>query len=84
VLGPHGRHIDYTRVEAQARAMRVSVRGGCFCNPGAAERAFAFPSERLARCLTEAAAGGFTPALPSTADDVARGVEAVAWWRDRS
>lgn len=32
--------VPYARVEAQAREARVSVRGGCFCNPGAAEHAF--------------------------------------------
>jgi selenocysteine lyase/cysteine desulfurase len=31
--------VPYADVEALARDVRVSVRGGCFCNPGAAEGA---------------------------------------------
>ncbi|MEO7455093.1 MAG: aminotransferase class V-fold PLP-dependent enzyme [Gemmatimonadaceae bacterium] len=43
--------IPFARVEERARAAGVSVRGGCFCNPGAAEAAFGFPADVTARCL---------------------------------
>ena len=37
VLDARGAIVPFERVESLAREARVSVRGGCFCNPGAAE-----------------------------------------------
>jgi selenocysteine lyase/cysteine desulfurase len=37
VLDPRGRIVPAATVQAAACAARVSVRDGCFCNPGAAE-----------------------------------------------
>lgn len=51
VLDPAGQVIPYWHVEERAREMRVSLRGGCFCNPGAAERALGIDSDALADCL---------------------------------
>jgi selenocysteine lyase/cysteine desulfurase len=59
LLRPDGSVIDYRVVEARARAAGISVRGGCFCNPGAAEHAFGFTREDSARCFGAAAAEGF-------------------------
>ena len=39
VLDERGQIVRHETVEALARDVRVSVRGGCFCNPGAAEHA---------------------------------------------
>jgi len=39
VLGRDGRVVDFRRVEAEAAARRISLRTGCFCNPGASETA---------------------------------------------
>jgi molybdenum cofactor sulfurtransferase len=36
---PDGRLLDYRRVEELASAQRISLRTGCFCNPGAGEMA---------------------------------------------
>jgi selenocysteine lyase/cysteine desulfurase len=60
VRGGDGRVIPFAAVEARAAAARVSVRGGCFCNPGASERAFGFAPARTARCLERAREGGWT------------------------
>ena len=60
VLDAHGDAIPFAVVEARARAARVSVRGGCFCNPGAAEAAFGFPPEATARCLASTARAGWS------------------------
>ena len=38
VLDEQGRAVPHETVEAVAREVRVSVRAGCFCNPGAAEQ----------------------------------------------
>jgi len=46
-----GEPIPYTAVEARARNSGVALRGGCFCNPGAAEAAFGLPATALAACL---------------------------------
>jgi selenocysteine lyase/cysteine desulfurase len=58
VLDANGDVVPYWRVEERAREMRVSIRGGCFCNPGAAERALGIDSAALADCLRAARAQG--------------------------
>ena len=46
-----GRVIDYERVERAARERGIAIRGGCFCNPGAAEHAFGIDASRARACL---------------------------------
>jgi selenocysteine lyase/cysteine desulfurase len=65
VLDASGRPLSHSIVEAAAREAGISVRGGCFCNPGAAEAAFGVEPERLKRCLTMLD-GEFTPARLSS------------------
>lgn len=43
--------LPYELVEAAAREKGVAIRGGCFCNPGAAEHAFEIPGEAARECL---------------------------------
>ena len=51
VLDEQGRAVPHETFETVAREVRVSVRGGCFCNPGAAEQVgSASPRRRRARC----------------------------------
>jgi selenocysteine lyase/cysteine desulfurase len=52
VLDRAGVAVPFGLVETRARSARVAVRGGCFCNPGASEAAFAFDSARSAECFT--------------------------------
>jgi selenocysteine lyase/cysteine desulfurase len=59
VLDAAGRPVPYSLVEDRARTAGVSVRGGCFCNPGAGERALDLPADAAARCFRETA-DGFT------------------------
>jgi selenocysteine lyase/cysteine desulfurase len=59
VLDQQGTPLPYDVVEARARAARISVRGGCFCNPGASETAFEFVPERVAVCLEESRRTGW-------------------------
>jgi hypothetical protein len=47
----HGRVLAYETVERAAREHGIAIRGGCFCNPGTAEHAFAIPAERARQCL---------------------------------
>lgn len=46
-----GRVVDYEIVEAAARERGIAIRGGCFCNPGAAEHAFGLNADRARHCL---------------------------------
>ena len=60
VFDADGAAIPWQVVERRARERRISVRGGCFCNPGAAEAAFGFPRERTAHCLARARRDGWS------------------------
>jgi molybdenum cofactor sulfurtransferase len=44
---PHGSMIDERVVDRRASEMRLSLRTGCFCNPGAGEAAFNLAKETL-------------------------------------
>ena len=43
--------VPYWIVEQEAREQGVAIRGGCFCNPGASEAAFALDAATTKRCL---------------------------------
>jgi selenocysteine lyase/cysteine desulfurase len=49
LLDPGGRAIDVRAVERDMAAAGISVRTGCFCNPGAAEAAFGLTRASIAR-----------------------------------
>jgi len=51
VLDRFGVPIPYQLVETRADGAGVHIRGGCFCNPGAAEAAFRLDASRMATCL---------------------------------
>ncbi len=55
LLDGRGRPLPFGAVEARARDRGVALRGGCFCNPGAAERAFGLRAPDADRCLSETA-----------------------------
>jgi selenocysteine lyase/cysteine desulfurase len=46
---PDGRIVDERAVERDSGALRISLRTGCFCNPGAGEAAFVLDQDTLAR-----------------------------------
>lgn len=48
---PDGRLFDYRRVEQMANEKRISLRTGCFCNPGAGEKAHGLTRDDLASCF---------------------------------
>jgi len=60
VLDRGAQAVPYQRIEEMALTSGVSIRGGCFCNPGAAERAFGFPPTGSAACLDRAGREGFS------------------------
>lgn len=64
--------VPYWEVEERARAENISLRGGCFCNPGASELAFGL--RRPALCI-DLLGDDFTP--QRFADCTGRAVGAV-------
>jgi selenocysteine lyase/cysteine desulfurase len=60
VCDHHGTPTSYALVETRARRANVSLRGGCFCNPGVSESAFALDTTRIAACLANLGTN-FTP-----------------------
>lgn len=60
LLDPEGRVIPFGEVERRASERGIALRGGCFCNPGAAEVALEMPPERTLACLEEQARGAFS------------------------
>jgi molybdenum cofactor sulfurtransferase len=51
LLDAAGALIDHREVERAANAARISLRTGCFCNPGAGEAALGISGEDLASCF---------------------------------
>jgi selenocysteine lyase/cysteine desulfurase len=48
---PEGHLLDYRRVEELAGEQGISLRSGCFCNPGAGETAEGITDEDVAEAL---------------------------------
>jgi len=55
VYDPDGRLLDYRRVEELASQERISLRTGCFCNPGVGETAEGLTEADMAAALRESA-----------------------------
>lgn len=47
LLDPEGRTFDIRRVEELASESNISLRTGCFCNPGAGESAYGLSAEQI-------------------------------------
>jgi selenocysteine lyase/cysteine desulfurase len=52
-LNPDGGLIDCTTVERFANDVRISLRAGCHCNPGAREVALGFTKDELVGCFRD-------------------------------
>jgi selenocysteine lyase/cysteine desulfurase len=48
-----GNPIDHRRVEAEANQVNISLRTGCFCNPGAGELALGISKPELTACFSQ-------------------------------
>jgi molybdenum cofactor sulfurtransferase len=49
---PDGRRLDYRRVELLANRARISLRTGCFCNPGSGEIVHNLTREEMAQAFS--------------------------------
>jgi molybdenum cofactor sulfurtransferase len=47
-----GHFIDHRLIEQSANRLNISLRTGCFCNPGGGELALGISSEELSACFT--------------------------------
>jgi len=52
LLDASGRVIELREIEEGAARRRISLRTGCFCNPGAGEAALGLTRGKLERCFT--------------------------------
>jgi selenocysteine lyase/cysteine desulfurase len=48
---PDGRFIDHQLIEERAGARQISIRSGCFCNPGAGELAMGISPDEMRSCF---------------------------------
>ena len=48
---PEGQFIDHQLIEERAGARRISIRSGCFCNPGAGELAMGISPDEMKSCF---------------------------------
>ncbi len=48
---PNGHFIDHRLVERRANRAHISLRTGCFCNPGAGELSLGISAEELSACF---------------------------------
>jgi molybdenum cofactor sulfurtransferase len=48
-----GQPVDHRFIEAEANRVGISLRTGCFCNPGAGEIALGISKPELAACFTQ-------------------------------
>jgi selenocysteine lyase/cysteine desulfurase len=48
-----GKAIDHRRIEAEANKVGISLRTGCFCNPGAGEVALGISRDELVHCFAD-------------------------------
>ena len=55
---PGGVLFAYQQVEAEANTAAISIRSGCFCNPGAGEYSLTYSAEQMRGCVEQAMAGG--------------------------
>ncbi len=53
-LDPDGRVVDHQRIELMAAERQISLRTGCFCNPGAGEVALGLTKGEIETCFSHA------------------------------
>jgi selenocysteine lyase/cysteine desulfurase len=78
VLRSDGSPVPFWEVEEAAREARIALRGGCFCNPGCSEHAFALADASMTDCLDTLGDRFTIPAFASCVGDRAVGAIRVS------
>jgi hypothetical protein len=52
-VNPYGKRLDCYEMQEKINQLSMSVRSGCFCNPGVREVALGFKAEDLVNCLKD-------------------------------
>jgi selenocysteine lyase/cysteine desulfurase len=58
LMDPDGGFFPYQLVEAEANREGISIRAGCFCNPGAGEFSLTITAEEVRKCVKQATIDG--------------------------
>jgi selenocysteine lyase/cysteine desulfurase len=75
---PQGRLLDHELIEQQAGRRRISLRTGCFCNPGAGEVALGLSREELVGCFGQRPDGMTYEEFRTCIDDKGTGAVRVS------
>jgi len=58
LMDPDGGLFPYQQVESEANREGISIRAGCFCNPGAGEFSLTITAEEVRKCVKQATVDG--------------------------
>jgi selenocysteine lyase/cysteine desulfurase len=78
LLDAQGRLVDHRRVEEAANRHRISLRTGCFCNPGAGEVALGYDPGTLTGCFDRPEASASYEAFRECVDPTGAGAVRVS------
>ena len=59
IIDPEGKYFQCSTIETEANHANISIRTGCFCNPGAGEYSLSHDEETVSHCFSEASSGDF-------------------------
>jgi molybdenum cofactor sulfurtransferase len=74
-----GRFIDHRTVEDRANDMKISLRTGCFCNPGGGEVALGMSEEELSACFSGTPSGLTLDDFRQCIDDKSTGAVRISF-----
>jgi selenocysteine lyase/cysteine desulfurase len=75
----NGHFIDHRVVEERANAARISLRTGCFCNPGGGEVALGMSEEELSACFSGTPSGLTLDDFRQCIDDKSTGAVRISF-----
>ena len=79
IFDKDGQFIDHRIVEERAAAMKISLRTGCFCNPGGGEVALGISEEELSACFARTPSGMTLDDFRACIDDKSTGAVRISF-----
>ena len=79
IFDQDGRFVDHRIVESRANAMKISLRTGCFCNPGGGEVALGISEEELSACFSRTPSGMTLDDFRQCIDDKSSGAVRISF-----